>query len=46
MYRTVILRVGLHEYRTCSVTLREGHGLRVSENMVLMDLFRIEKIAL
>jgi hypothetical protein len=45
IYNTVIFRVGLHGCGTWSVTLREEHKLIVSENMVLVELFRVKKIA-
>jgi hypothetical protein len=39
MYKTVILPVVLYGYETWSLTLREVHRLRVSENRVLRRIF-------
>jgi hypothetical protein len=39
IYRTVILPVVLYGCETWSLTLREEHGLRVSENRVLRRIF-------
>jgi len=39
IYRTIILPIVLYGYETWSFTLREEHGLRVSENRVLMKIF-------
>jgi hypothetical protein len=38
-YETIILPVVLCEFETWSVTLREGHRSRVSENRVLRRIF-------
>jgi hypothetical protein len=38
LYRTIILPV-VYEYETWSLTQREEHGLRVSENRVLRRIF-------
>jgi len=38
--RTIILPVVLYECETWSLTLREEHRLRVSENRVLRRIFR------
>jgi hypothetical protein len=35
IYKTIILPVVLYGCKTWSLTLREGHTLRVVENMVL-----------
>jgi hypothetical protein len=40
IYKTIILPVVLYGCKTLSVTLREGHRLRVFENRVLRRLFR------
>jgi len=45
IYSPVILPVSLHGYGTWSVTLRKEHKLRASDNMVLRELFRIERTA-
>jgi hypothetical protein len=47
MYKTVILPVVLYECETWSVTLRERHRLRMSENRVLRKIFQSkrEKVA-
>jgi hypothetical protein len=39
IYRTIILPVVLNWCESWSLTLREEHGVRVSENMVLRKLF-------
>ena len=39
IYRTIILPVVLYGCETCSLTLREEHRLRVSENRVLRRIF-------
>jgi len=39
MYRTIILPVVLYGCEIWSLTLREGHRLRVSENRVLRRIF-------
>jgi len=39
IHRTIILPVVLYECETCSLTLREEHGLRVFENRVLRRIF-------
>jgi hypothetical protein len=39
MYKTVILPVVLHGCETWSLTMREGHRLRVFENRVLRRIF-------
>jgi len=39
IYRTIILPVVLHGCETWSLTLREGHRLRVFENRVLRRVF-------
>jgi hypothetical protein len=39
IYKTVILSVVLYGCETWSLTLREGHGLRVFENRVLRRIF-------
>ena len=38
-YRTIILPAVLYGCETWSLTLREGHRLRVSENRVLRRIF-------
>jgi hypothetical protein len=39
VYRTIILPVVLYGCETWSLTLREEHRLRVSENRVLRGIF-------
>jgi hypothetical protein len=39
IYRSVILPVVLYGCETWSLTLREEHGLRVSENRMLRRIF-------
>jgi hypothetical protein len=39
IYRTIFLPVALYACVSSSLTLREEHGLRVSENRVLMRIF-------
>ena len=39
VYRTIILPVVLYECNTCSLTLREKHRLRLTENGVLRKIF-------
>jgi hypothetical protein len=39
IYKTIILSVGLYACEIWSVTLREEHRLRVSENRVLRRIF-------
>jgi hypothetical protein len=39
IYKTIILSVVLYGYETWSLTLREGHRLRVFENRVLRRIF-------
>ena len=39
IYRNIILSVVLYGCETCSLTLREEHRLRVSENRVLRRIF-------
>jgi hypothetical protein len=39
IYKTIILHVILYGCETLSLTLREGHGLRVFENRVLRRIF-------
>jgi hypothetical protein len=39
MYKTIILTVVLYGCETWSVTLRDEHRLRVSENRVLWRIF-------
>jgi hypothetical protein len=39
IYKTIILPVVLYGSETWSVTLREGHRLRVFENRVLRGIF-------
>jgi hypothetical protein len=39
IYKTIILPVILYRCKTWSLTLREEHRLRVSENMVLRRIF-------
>jgi hypothetical protein len=39
MYKTVILPVVLYGCETCSLTLKEKHRLRISENSVLRRIF-------
>jgi hypothetical protein len=39
IYETLILPVVLYGYETWSLTLREEHRLRVSENRVLRRIF-------
>jgi hypothetical protein len=39
MYKTIILAVVLYGCKTWSLTLREGHSLRVFENRVLRRIF-------
>ena len=41
--RTIILPVVLYGCETWSLTLREGHGLRVFENRVLRRIFGAER---
>jgi hypothetical protein len=43
LYRTVILLVLLYGCETWSLTLREEHRLRVSENRMLRELFGTKK---
>jgi hypothetical protein len=43
IYKTIILHVVLYGCGTWSLTLREEHGLRVFENMVLRRIFRSKK---
>jgi hypothetical protein len=49
IYKTIILPVVLYECKTRSLTLREEHRLRVTENRVLRRIFgsdgRVEKTA-
>jgi hypothetical protein len=40
IYKTIILPVVLYGYETWSLTVREGHKLRVFENRVLRRIFR------
>jgi hypothetical protein len=39
IYKTIILPIFLYRCETWSLTLREEHRLRVSENMVLRRIF-------
>jgi hypothetical protein len=39
VYNTIILPVVLYACEACSLTLREGHRLRVFENRVLRSIF-------
>ena len=39
IYRTIIMPVVLNWCESWSLTLTEEHGVRVSENMVLMKIF-------
>jgi hypothetical protein len=39
IYKTIILPMVLYGYETWSLTLREGHRLRVFENRVLRRIF-------
>jgi hypothetical protein len=39
IYKTILLPVVLHGCETCSLTLREEHGLRVFESRVLRRIF-------
>jgi hypothetical protein len=39
IYKTIILPVVLYGFKTCSLTLREEHRLRVFENGVLRRIF-------
>jgi hypothetical protein len=39
IYKTVILTVVLYGHKTCTWTVRNGHKLRVFENMVLRRIF-------
>ena len=43
VYNTIILPVVLYECETWSVTLREGHRLRVFENRVLREIFGVKR---
>jgi hypothetical protein len=43
IYKTVILPVVLYGYESWSLTLREEHRLRVSENRVLRRIFGPKK---
>jgi hypothetical protein len=43
IYRTIILPVVLYGCETWSLTLREGHRLRVFENRVLRRIFRAKR---
>jgi hypothetical protein len=47
IYRTIILHVVLYGCETWSLTLKEKHRLRVSENRVLRRMFgpKREKVA-
>jgi hypothetical protein len=38
-YKTILLPVVLYGYETCSLTLREEHGLKVFGNRVLRRIF-------
>jgi hypothetical protein len=42
IYRTIILPVVLNWCESWSLTLREEHGVRVSENTVLRKIFGYE----
>ena len=42
-YKTIVLPVVLYGYETSSLTLREEHRLRVSENKVLRKIFGAKK---
>jgi hypothetical protein len=44
IYKTIILPLVLYECETCSVTLREEHGLRVFENRVLRRIFGLNTV--
>jgi hypothetical protein len=44
MYRTVILPDVLHGCETWSLTLKEHHRLRVSENRVLRRMFGRKRV--
>jgi len=39
IHKTIILPVVMHECETCSLTLREGRRLRMSESRVLGRIF-------
>jgi hypothetical protein len=43
MYKTIILPVILYERETWCVTLRDEHKLRVFENSVLRNIFRLKR---
>jgi hypothetical protein len=43
IYRTVILLVVLYGYETLSLTVREGHKLRVFENRVLRRICALKR---
>jgi hypothetical protein len=43
IYRTIIFPVVLYGYETWSLTMREGHGLRVFENRVLRGMVGSKK---
>jgi hypothetical protein len=43
-YKTAILPVVLYGCGTCSLMLREEHGLRVFENMVLRRVFGLKRV--
>jgi hypothetical protein len=44
IYRTIILPVDLYECKTWSLTLREGHRLRVFENRVLRRICGLKRV--
>jgi hypothetical protein len=43
IYKTIILPVVLHGFENWSITLREGHRLRVFDNIVLRRIFGLKK---
>jgi hypothetical protein len=44
MYKTIVLPVVLYGCETWSLTLREGHRLRVFENKVLRRIFETKRV--